>query len=169
MRLAKLAIAFSFLLCSCSNTTRLKKPEDTNLDFWITQVVTHQEMQDKGCTVIPGWFGATEYLSSGYEPLIVEEHSNRIPEIHVTYLVQSYPDAMSNSSSITRINITDPTVTVFGLTINSSQEEITNRMKKVSGASGKDRVYKIKDVTFGFNEDNITISVPVTNKQHIVY
>ena len=52
-------------LCSCS-TFYLKKPADTNLDFWITERAEHQEFEEKGCTLLPGWFGAAEYLDHRY-------------------------------------------------------------------------------------------------------
>ena len=168
MKLQRLLIILPFLLTSCNKEFRLKRPEDTNLSFWITQEVSHKELLENGCTEIPGWFGATEYLDGKYT-LNESEEGNRIPDTYVTYLVSGYPDVLSKSSAITRISITDPEITVYGLTINSSKEEIENRMKKVSGASGKERAYTIGKASFYFSETSINISVPVTNKEHVVF
>ena len=166
MKLKRLLLITPFLLTSCSNL-HIKKPEDTNLTFWITQEVSYDEMKESGCTVIPGWFGATEYLDGKYQK--DENEYQSIPKVHVTYLVQSYPDASSGNSTITRIEITDPEITVYGLTINSSEEEVEERMKKVSGASKKENCYQIKKASFAFSEERIYISVPVTNRFHLIF
>ena len=169
MRLPKLLFLFPFLLTGCvnSNNTYLQKPEDTNLDYWITQYVSSQTMSEDGCTFLPGWFGASEFLDKRYE--VVEEDGRVVvPDVHVTYLLSGYPDVL-DSYAVTRIQITDPEIYVYGLTINSSVEEIANRMKTVPGAKGSGRAYKIKKASFGFNEGNIYISVPSTNKNKVVF
>ena len=168
MKLHRLLIIVPFLLTSCNKEFRLKRPDDTNLSFWITQEITDEDIYEKGCTLIPGWFGASEYLDGKYT-LNENEEGDRLPDTYVTYLVSGYPDVLSKSSAVVKINITDPEITVYGLTINSSKEEIENRMKSVSGASGKERTYSIGKASFYFSEECINISVPVTNKQHVLF
>lgn len=164
---------------SCANSVNLflEKPSDTNLDYWITERVTGQYLLDNGCTFLPGWFGAEEYLDSKYEPIQEEGRMAVAPDIHVTYLITGYPDTL-DGRAITRISITDPTTTVYGLTMNSSSEDIVNRMKKIgakkldSGEASDDTEhysYLIGNCTFVFSKVSIYISAPVTNNSHIVY
>ena len=164
---------------SCANSAHLflEKPSDTNLNYWITERVAGQYLLDNGCTFLPGWFGAEEYLDSKYEPIQEEGRMVAAPDIHVTYLITGYPDTL-DERAITRISITDPTVTVYGLTMNSSSKDIANRMKQVGGKKldsgeatddSKNYSYLIGNCTFVFSNVSIYISVPVTNKYNIVY
>ena len=90
-RLSLIFLCFAFAINGCSNSINpyLERPIDTNLEFWITQKVTFDEFKDKGCTFLPGWFGADEYLDSRYQADI-STGIVRAPEIHVTYLVTGY-------------------------------------------------------------------------------
>ena len=116
-------------LCSCS-TFYLKKPADTNLDFWITERAERQEFEEKGCALLPGWFGAAKYLDHRY---VAEESGDMAvaPAVHVTYLLSGYPDA-KDEWAVTRIHITDPEITVYGLTMNSTNTEIEDRMADIT-------------------------------------
>ena len=71
------------ILCSCS-TFYLKKPADTNLDFWITERAERQEFEEKGCTLLPGWFGAAEYLDHRY---VAEESGDMAVDPLYTLLI----------------------------------------------------------------------------------
>ena len=168
---------FVFVLSGCNNSKDdiyLERPEDTNLEFWITQRTTANEFDDKGCTVLPGWMGATEYLDSRYTA-IEDGDMVTAPDIHVTYLVTGYPDCLDNAA-VTRIQITDPAITVYGLTINSSEKEISDRLSDISKSFSYVTttyecypVYRIKNCSFSFMSDKIVIAVPVTNKRGIVF
>ena len=128
-----MTLALLFNACSSSKKDSdiyLNRPKDTNLEFWITQRVTFNDLEDKGCTYLPGWMGADEYLDSRYEADTSGEMAVA-PEIHVTYLVSGYPDTIDDRA-ITHIEITDPTITVYGLTINSTDNEITNRVASIA-------------------------------------
>ncbi len=168
-------LVFTLILCGCSKdketqASYIDKPIDTNLEFWITQRVTLKEMEDKGCTYLPGWMGADEYLDSRYE----SDTSGSMaiaPDIHVTYLVSGYPDTLDDSA-ITRIEITDPSITVYGLTLESSETEIRERMNDVADSFSKDDSYfmfNIDNCSFMFSLEKITISVPVTNNSGVIY
>ena len=164
-----LLISSVFTLNACDKYY-LDKPADTNLKFWITQRVTDDDFKD--CTYLPGWFGAAEYLDGRYEPVSISEDGyQRItkPEKYVTYLVTGYPDTLDDHA-VTRIEITDPKITVYGLTLNSTTEEIKTRMSELSAEKTEyDREYTIEKAYFSFKTDCIRISVPVTNKQNIIY
>ena len=160
------------LLSGCSLNKFLKRPEDTNLEFWITESCSSEDFKNKGCTYLPGWFGAEEYLDSRYEPIkIIEENGYErlsVPEVHVTYLRAGYPDAL-DSWRITRIEITDPTIIVYGLNMNSSKEEVKNRMKELKFKENEYGGFYKNNCTFTFSNEHIVINAPSTNNSHIVY
>ena len=167
----------SILLIGCSNNAGqsdifLKRPKDTNLEFWITERVTFEQLENKGCTYIPGWMGADEYLGSKYR---VNEDGS-VPDIHVTYLITGYPDTLDDRA-VTSISVTDPEITVYGLKIGAKESEIFERAKKLNYSSMGFVTYvdeccayfTIKNCTFVFKHSEITIDVPVTNNQGIIY
>jgi hypothetical protein len=160
------------LLSGCSLNKFLKRPDDTNLEFWITESWSSEDFTNKGCTYLPGWFGAEEYLDSRYEPIkTIEENGYErllVPEVHVTYLRAGYPDAR-DGWRITHIEITDPTIIVYGLSMNSSKEEIKNRMKELKFKENEYGGYYKNNCTFSFSDEYIVINAPSTNNSHIVY
>ena len=173
------ATIFVLLLGACSSNKKdsdiyLDRPEDTNLEFWITQKVSFEDLDSKGCTYLPGWMGADEYLDSRYTADTSGDMAVA-PGIHVTYLVTGYPDTLDDRT-ITHIEITDPSITVYGLTLNSTDNEIINRVtdktNSFSYVTTVDECYlqfKIKNCTFSFKTKKIIIDVPVTNNSGIVY
>lgn len=153
----------------------LKKPKDTDLEFWITERVTSKDLEDKGCTYLPGWMGAEEYLDSRYQAIPGEGGMATAPDIHVTYLLTGYPD-LADDLAVTNIEITDSEITVYGLTINSTQNEITSRLSSLSNSfsfvTTLDECYlcvKIQNCSFCFMSTKIIINVPVTNNNGIIY
>lgn len=175
-RLSLIFLCFAFAINGCSNSINpyLERPIDTNLEFWITQKVTFDEFKDKGCTFLPSWFGADEYLDSRYQADI-STGIVRAPEIHVTYLVTGYPDTLDDRT-ITQIEITDPTINVYGLTINSNQKDIKERISEIPKSSINENAFidqffsfSIGKAIFHFYTNKITISVPVTNKEGVEY
>ncbi len=95
------------------------KPEDTALEFWITENVEGVNW-DEYKEVGP-MYGAKEYFGKGYERAYRDSGEKQSP--YVSYLITAYPDYADGGQYITKIEITDPTVTVYGLTINSPFEE----------------------------------------------
>lgn len=173
MKKSGLLIGLALLLSACTPSEKviyIDRPEDTNLEFWITQRVNSIDLEEKGCTFLPGWFGASEYLDSRYAA-IDDGSMLTAPEIHVTYLLTGYPDTL-DERAITRIEITDPTITVYGLTLNSTYEEINKRMTGVADSistENQNTLFKIRNCSFTFTNERILIQVPVTNKSGIVY
>ena len=94
------------------------KPVDTDLEFWITENV--EGVDFSGHDEITGWFGAREYLGSGYEKLTDEYGRDSKPTYYVSYLVTAYPDYADGGEYITKIGITDPDIDVFGINVNST-------------------------------------------------
>ena len=149
------------------NAFYIEKPQETNLKHWITERITSKELEDEGCIYLPGWFGAEEFLDSGYSA-IEEEGMMKAPDIHVTYLLTGYPDLL-DELAITQIDITDPSITIYGLSINSTKEEIDNTLKDIAIETDYEDTYLIGLCSFTFNEEHIRISAPVTNNSGIVF
>jgi len=165
-------IIIPILLSGCATDKYLQRPKDTNLLFWITQRCSGEDFKQAGCSFIPGWFGAEEYLDYRYELLEVgdkysETHHYTIPPKHVTYVISGYPDAL-DGYAVTSIEITDPEITVYGLTMNSTNQEIENKMKQLQFVKKNDAYFK-NNCTFNFSSDFISIKAPSTNKHHIIY
>ena len=155
--------------CGLTQNKTLDNPEDSDLEVWITERLDSKKLKELGCTYLPGWFGAEEWLGSKYTPIIEEESEMTVaPEVHVTYLFSGYPD-LSDPWVCTRINITDPEVHVYGLSMASSKEEIDKRMNEL--AFEKDGfAYTKNSVSFFFDDMHIAIyTAPATNKSNIVY
>ncbi len=150
-----------FMLFSLTGCTvgKLKKPE-TNLEFWITENVDNVDFSDYEQRF--GLMGGKEYYGQGYTPATDENGEQVDPEECVIYTVTSYPDYASRKQHITRISITDPAVNVYGLTINSSYDEISSTMEN-EGFEPKGSGYVKGKVFINFSSKEIQIRVDVTN------
>ena len=159
-RLCILFAALLLCLTGCGGKY-LKKPE-TDLEFWITENVENVDFskyQEKY-----GLMGGREYYGSGYVPTTDENGEQKDPEHCVIYTVTSYPDYSSGKSHITRIFITDPEVSVYGVTLTSSSEEIKTALteagfsvtEKNGGVLGEKGRFRIS-----FSADSIYIHADV--------
>ena len=125
-------IALMLLLCtavlmfsSCAGE-KIDKPEDTNLDYWIGDTLNTNEV-----TLLEELPTSDLYLDSKYEPIIDVEGNFSKPEHCVVYYYSNYPLAdLGIVKRISRIEITDPAVNVWGFTINSTKEEVVSILKK---------------------------------------
>ena len=134
----KKLIALTLLLCtlvlllsSCGsrNAVKIEKPEDTNLEYWL---LDSSDMGD--CTQIYcGDPFAEEFLANDYEVMVDEKGRLIEPNESVVYRIEMYPyrDLQYGTKRISQIRITDPDVYVWGLTINSTREEIIETLEKV--------------------------------------
>ena len=119
--------------------------------------------------------GGTQYYGSGYVPSIDEEGNQLDPEACVLYTVTSYPDYSSQTRHITSIYITDPSINVYGLTLNSTKDAVKSVMES-NGFTYQDNdisnvVLYVKDkVSFFFMEkSHINIRVKVENENQLVF
>ena len=151
------------------------KPADTNLEFWITENVTDYDFSEY--THVPSW-GAWVYYGKDYSPVVMTLDGYPVePEHCVIYTVGSYPDESSSGHHITRIDITDPDVTFYGITLESTDEQIIAAMEKhgythlpeEQGKFGIRLYFEDGNVTFVFYEDEIVIVAANTNKHQILY
>ena len=169
--LALTTLLFCFVGCNNDDVDDLSQPP-SNLEFWIAENV--DDVDFSNYQIKYGMMGGTEYYGTGYVPTIDEEGQQVDPEHCVLFTVTSYPDYSSKSQHITYISITDPLIEVYGLTINSTQEEIRYQMEEKSGyeieeLGGNTLVARKGDYTFSFSPNKITIRVNVTNKQGIIF
>ena len=165
-------IFLAVILClpafsSCGK--RLSEPEH-DLEFWIGENVDgfdFSEYQPKY-----GIMGGFEYYGRGYVPTLAEDGWQIDPEHCVIYTLTNYPDYSSNSLCVTRIEITDPAVRVYGLSLSSTVDEIRSTMASegftVTGTDASIKAEK-DNFRFIFTKDSIRITVEVTNRFGIVY
>ena len=156
-------------LCSCSSSKFLEKTDDTNLEFWITEKVSMQHYELSTCTYLPGLFGGSMHLDGRYEAIEGNNGMLYEPEIHVVYTVTAYPDYADGGQYITSIDITDPEIYVYGLTMNSTVEEVSETMKKMGFKTSTGDRWTKNNCTFSFSTYGIRIGAAVTNKKGIVF
>lgn len=172
---ASVLTLLTFVFSSCTYSKVLKKPDDTTLEFWITDNVASFDFSNH--KQIYGVFGAKRYYGKGYEP-VYNETDDRFeePEHYVIYTVSAYPDCSNRSDYVTRIEITDPNISVYGITCNSSLEEFEKVFTDL-GCQIESTMYfctatykKCSIALHNYsNKKSISISVEVTNKFGIVY
>lgn len=173
------------VLTGCSDKAP-EKPVDTELEFWIAEDVSAVDFDEYH--EILGWFGAREFYGKGYAPAAVDEDNFAIdPPHYVKYLVTAYPDYSDGGQYVTRIEITDPSVTVYGINCEIAFDEFDEAMEK----HGYEITYSA-DVTAAGNakltshtadlggkawinliengsERKLVIGVEVSNKNNIVF
>ncbi len=172
-------IVLFMLLCLCVGCSGVmpEKPEDTTLEFWIAEDVSSVDFS--GYYKRAGVFGANEYYGYGYSPAeITDGNMDILPQHYVIYTVSGYPDTSDPWHYVTRIQITDPQVRVYGLTCDSSLEEFDETMTEFGYTinDDNDRMHtatlgKVRIVLVSHEETNnrLSIHVEVTNKHGIVY
>lgn len=123
--LAVMLIAF----CGC-NTEGVpeipERPEDTNLEFWIMEDVTDKGYEWEGHyhEILGSAESCLEsYWGTGYEPVIDENGVEISPKYCVFYIPKTLYTDSGSKRVISAISITDPKVTVYGLTVDSTFEE----------------------------------------------
>ena len=169
-------------LTETGNTVSGEMPKNTSLEFWITEDV--KDYNWTGHEEIYGWMGAREFLGSGYKKNEDPTGSNQHPEHYVSYVITAWPDYADGGEFVTDITVTDPDVTVYGLTIESTYEEFDAVFEplgyELSWSDGaiETRVATKNGITFRLTravDDNpnvvpmFRISAEVTNHKGIVY
>lgn len=159
----------TFGLYGCSKN-ELPDP-NTNLEFWITENVDDVDWSNYQMKY--GMMGGNMYYGTGYVPTLDEYNQQVDPEQCVIYTVTSYPDYSNKAQHITYIEITDPSIVFYGLSLNSTDEEIMEIMGNMDFVfqelGGDTLVAKKGKYTFSFSPSTITIRVNVTNKTGIIF
>ena len=153
----------------------------TFLEFQITENVENTDFS--GYKSVSGWMGAKEYYGKGYSPVTDSEGNVTKPEYYVTYLVSAYPDYADGGQYITKIEITDPSVMVHGITVNSSFKEFAAVFKALGytasvaekdgcvqyNAKNKDGISYTIYLSNLNNTKKMTIQAEVTNREGIIF
>jgi len=175
-------LALTMILVILSSCSALKsipaRPEDTNLEFWITQDVSKTDFS--GYREIVGCIGAKQYYGSGYMPVKDENGYETDPEYYVKHLITAWPDYADGGEYITLIEFTDPKVTLYGLTVDSSFDDFEQIFSKMgyeinrNSSKFSERITASKKgIGFSFETVNgkrkISIKAEVTNRKGIVF
>jgi len=170
------------VLTETGNTVSGEMPKDTTLEFWITEDVKDRDWSEYD--EIYGWMGAREFLGSAYKKNADTDGSDQHPEHYVSYVITAWPDYADGGEFVTEITVTDPAVTVYGLTVESAYEEFDAVFEplgyELSWGEGaiKTRVATKGGITFRLTravEENpdvvpqFRISAEVTNREGIVF
>lgn len=154
-----------------TNNKILEKPDNTTLSFWITQEVSQDNFKD--CEFLPGLMGGDEYLDSRYEAVVTEDEEGyktySAPAVSVVYTTSGYPDYSSTTSCVTRIVVTDPEITVYGLTMNPETDDKRKTMKSYKFKQNSDSSFSKNNCTVRFEEDRIYLGAVVTNVNNVVF
>ena len=104
------------------------RDEDASLRFWILDDISGVDMSGLQATAM---FGGDRYVEDKY-PVVTDEggYNRRPPEVAVSYTVTAWPDYADGGRYVTRIDISDPGVSVFGVTMNSDEEEFKREMER---------------------------------------
>ncbi len=142
----------------------------SNLEFWIAENVDNVDFsayQEKY-----GMFGGRQYYGKGYMPT-VDQDGQVDPEHCVIYTVTSYPDYADKAQHITCIEITDPKITVCGITVNSSFEEFEHIVlaygMELEETNGNYRMARQGKFSISIDGERITLRVEVENRDGIIF
>lgn len=125
----KKLIALLLLLCmltlalSSCGSVKIEKPEDTNLEYWL-----FDKPNEENLTLLQSDGSYKRYLAPGSEH--IEGNPGYVSNC-VYYETTRTSIGLMNRNRICKIIITDPEVTVWGLTINSTYEEFHNTLTQV--------------------------------------
>ncbi len=161
----------------------LVKPDGCELDFWICENVKDVDFSEY--TEIIGISGGKEYAGKGYE-VTRDAEDQTAPDQCVLYTLTAWPDYADFEETgyhVTKITVTDPEVSVFGVNTASSRVEFRKLMTEagfiiddpigdgdgfIEVASTPGGTYSIH-FTASENGGTIQIIAPVENREGIVF
>ena len=110
----------------------LDEPDNSNLLFYLTEAATEQDLLDVGCTSfdLSGNPYKKTFLDKRYDFDTVFSTTTGLNRCYVTYSISKYPQE-ANRYHVTQISIYDPSIKVYGLTLESSLSDIRKVMKKL--------------------------------------
>src|SRR5574344_2153952 len=169
-----LLLVMPALLSSCGTSINLlPRPENTNLHLWLTQKVTEDDLINM--TYLPGMLGGEKYLDYSYA-LEEGELGNTLPKEYVSYEITSYPNYSDGGTYVTKIVISDPKISFYGLTINSTISEFDDALSKsgfqyeVNDSCSSCMSYWVKDnFSIQYKSSLITLVAKVTNRNNIIF
>ena len=174
MKRFKIAFLLLPFFCLTACNTTYTKPDDTDLEYWISDRPSSDLLLEKGYKIIYGWMGATEYLAPQYE-VAGEIYDNAYnasnkPKEYVSYVIGGYPDC-SDESGVVHVIVTDPKIRVYGLTTESEQSIIDEKMNALGFKQDSKYVgeYTKGRLTVRISSAEIFVDFQTTNRENIVY
>ena len=134
------------------------KPSDAKLAYWVGDIIDNEEIDQD---YIVAGFEKNYYLDHNYIFEILDDGSKNIPKTHVYYSLKNYDDSRMIVSAI---SITDSDITIYGLSMNSSKNEIYDKLTSygfiyVDGYYGMDPEYRKDDLTLRIDSSFISIYI----------
>ena len=181
MKAALILLIAVSALCSCGKE---EKRQTEGLTYWILDEFSPSD--GSGVHQIPGMMGGWMYVDDRY-PLKLDEYGNSVvPDVCVLYTVTAWPDFSDGNKVVTRIDISDPGVSVFGVTLDTEADEFENIMsenglyiadlymlppgvEQCCRAESPDGSYHIVLETLTNGEKRFYINAPVTNRKGILF
>lgn len=139
-----------------------------------------------GVYQIPGGMGGWRYVDDRY-PLKTDEDGNSVvPDVCVLYTVTAWPDYSDGNKVITRIDVSDPGVSVFGVTIDTGEDEFISIMTEKGfaaesdcdlpvgvswhvSAKSPDGSYSVVMTMLKNGEKRFYVTAPVSNREGIKF
>lgn len=109
--------------CTAFKTDIRVRPRGYNLDYWIAEKIDVANM-DSSLFYESKYEGVNIYLDSKYE-FIEEQGKTKLPEKYVIY------DFNIEKSMIKVITITDPAISIYGLSMNSNETSIKRTLSNM--------------------------------------
>lgn len=101
-----------------------QRPENTTLEFWITENVDAMDLSKyQKVYDYPSDEVRTAFYGAGYSSVLDSAGNEIKPEHYVLYGVGAYPNNSTSNNYITLIEITDPSVYLYGLSVECSADE----------------------------------------------
>ena len=155
----------ALVLSSCVTSfvkEKIEKPQDTELEYWLFERPNKKEW-----TELSG--GKYIYIAEGYEPIVNENGEIDAPEYCVLYYTGNFPLWDFGIKRINGVKITDPEVSIWELTINSTREDVLEFAEQngfsVTYEDSKSLIvnkerYKLKicyneELTFSYHQNSI--------------
>ena len=171
-----------FCMSGCSiGTKKLVNDINANATWEMGLLLPEEEMQfsEYGYGIVPG-FGITGYYDKKYGEADI--NTAEMPPTYVLYSVTSYPDTMSKKKCITRIEVHDPDVEIYGFSIGDSSEAFGELLREMGFQPYNDynaRMDRFKKgrivIYYGVDPDTqtifnaMTVAVETTNHCGIVF
>ncbi len=145
-----------FSLVGCANTNITVKPKDYDLDYWISETIDVNSIDTS--KIYEKSEEKIVYLDSNYSFQSNTDGLLILPKECVIY----HFTFSENVWSVSFIYVTDPSVKMFGLTINSSTNKIRYKFKKMGFEyldkySGFDSCYLKENIQFRIYPSYISI------------
>ncbi len=169
--LFEIGFRFNELITSLDFTPLPDKPEGTELEFWIGD--RYADLDLSGHIEKYGMWGGRQYYGLGYVPTEVEGYGQKDPEHYVRYVFTGFPDH-SDSMAVSYIEFNDPNINIWGLTVNSTDEEFTEVLEGLgfkvtdSGTFISAKRGRL-DISLSASTHTMQIRYDVTNIHHLIF